>query len=68
MPLLTLSELENATSLFRGRCGNALGRGLMRMLSVDKVNDLYDRYSFLKGPDSWPIVPVHLRYKVYSYI
>ena len=51
MPLLTLNELENATSLFRGKCGNALGRGLMRMLSVDKVNDLYDRNACCEGPD-----------------
>jgi putative hemolysin len=51
MPLLTLNELENITSLFRGRCGNALGSGLMHMLSVDKVNNLYDRNSCCKGPD-----------------
>ena len=51
MPLLTSNELENASSLFRERCGNALGRGLMRMLSVDKVNDLYDRNACFRGPD-----------------
>lgn len=51
MPLLTLNELENTASVFRGRCGNALGRGLMHMLSVDKVNELYDRNSCCKGPD-----------------
>ena len=51
MPLLTLNELENATSLFRGKCGNALGRGLMRMLSVDKDNDQYDRNACREGPD-----------------
>ena len=38
MPLLTLSELEQASALFRGKCGNALCKGLMHMLSVDKVN------------------------------
>lgn len=51
MPLLTVGELEKATPLFRGRLGNALCRGLMRMLSVDKVNDLYDRNSDFAGPD-----------------
>ena len=51
MPLLTLNELEKATPMFRGKCGNALCRGLMRMLAIDKVNDLYDRNSFIKGPD-----------------
>lgn len=51
MPLLSLSELEQATPLFRGRAGNALGRGLMKMLAVDKVNDLYDRHSDCLGPE-----------------
>ena len=49
--LLTLDELEKATPLFRGRCGNAFCRTLMRMLSIDKVNDLYERNSLIKGPD-----------------
>ena len=51
MPLLTLNELEKATPLFRGKCGNALCRLLMSMLSVDKVNDLYDRNASVNGPD-----------------
>ena len=50
MPLLTTDELGNMNSLFRGRLGNAISRGLMRVLSVDKVNDLYDRNSHLRGP------------------
>ena len=50
MPLLTLNELERATPLFRGKCGNAFCRALMHMLSIDKVNDLYDRYSDRQGP------------------
>ena len=51
MPLLTLSELEQASALFRGKRGNALCRRLMRMLSIDKVNDLYDHNSSVTGPD-----------------
>ena len=51
MPLLTLNELENATIFFRGKCGNAFCKGLMHMLSVDKVNDLYDRNIRSEGPD-----------------
>ena len=51
MPLLTLNELEQASALFRGKCGNALCRRLMRMLSIDKVNDLYDHNSSVTGPD-----------------
>jgi len=50
MPLLTTDELGKMNSLFRGRLGNAISRGLMRVLSVDKVNDLYDRNSHLGGP------------------
>ena len=51
MPLLTLNELEKSTPLFRGKCGNALCRLLMSILSIDKVNDLYDRNNSVNGPD-----------------
>lgn len=51
MPLLTLQELEQMSPLFRGRMGNSLGRGLMRLLAVDKMNALYDRNAHLTGPD-----------------
>lgn len=51
MPLLTIQELEQMTPLFRGRMGNTLGSTLMRLLSVDKLNDLYDRHAHLCGPD-----------------
>lgn len=51
MPLLTITELEKATPLFLGKCGNAFCKGLMRMLAVDKVNDLYDRNSGFRGPE-----------------
>jgi len=51
VPLLTLHELEQMSPLFRGRMGNGLGRGLMRLLAVDKMNALYDRNAHLAGPD-----------------
>ena len=51
MSLLTITELEKATPLFRGKLGNAFCKGLMRMLAVDKVNDLYDHNSSVMGPD-----------------
>ncbi len=51
MPLITLHELEQMTPLFRGSMGNALARGVMRMLSVDKVNALYDRHAHLGGAE-----------------
>lgn len=56
MPLLTLNELEKATPLFRGKCGNAFCRSLMRMLDIDKVNDLYDRNSGSRGPEFASVV------------
>jgi putative hemolysin len=51
MPLLKLNELENVTPLLSGKIGNAFCRVLMRMLAIDKVNDLYDRNSDRRGPD-----------------
>lgn len=51
MSLLTLNELENMTPLFRGRYGNAFCTGLMRLLAIDKVNDLYDRNAGSRGSD-----------------
>lgn len=49
MPLLGFNELEDISPVFRGKVGNVLAEGLVKMLSVDKLNDLYDRYSHLKG-------------------
>ena len=51
MPLLTLNELEHKSPLFRGKWGNAFCNWLMKRLSIDRVNDLYDRNSSIKGPD-----------------
>ena len=51
MPLLTLQELEQTSPLFRGYIGHAMGRSIMRLLAVDKVNALYDRHSHLQGAD-----------------
>lgn len=51
MPLLSVAELEHMSPVFRCDAGNALARGLMHWLSVDRVNELYDRNSIAKGPD-----------------
>ena len=51
MPLLTLNELEEMSGIFRGRSGNAFGRLCMHILSIDRLNDLYDRNRSLSGPD-----------------
>ena len=51
MPLLTLQEIEQLIPLFRGRVGRSLARGTMRLLSVDRLNALYDRHAHLRGAD-----------------
>ena len=51
MSLITLQELEQMTPLFRGSMGNVLAHGVMRMLSIDKINALYDRHAHLSGAD-----------------
>ena len=49
MPLLDIKELEQMTPVFRGKAGNILAKGLMKFLSVDRLNSLYDRNSHLRG-------------------
>ena len=57
MPLIDVKELETMSPLFRGRGGNALANGLMHMLKIQAVNDLYDRYPDSIGPDfAWKIL------------
>ena len=51
MPLLTADELERMSPVFKGQLGQAAADVLMRVLSVDKVNDLYDRNRHLQGVD-----------------
>ena len=50
MPLLTLSEIEEAVPVFRGRFGNGIARALMKFLAVDRINGLYDRNCHFSGP------------------
>lgn len=51
MPLLTLHDLGQASPLFRGNVGRAVGRGLMDLLSINRLNALYDRHCHLQGAD-----------------
>ena len=51
MPLIELNELERISPIFCGKTGNALGKSLMGMLAIDKVNELYDRNVNTKGPE-----------------
>ena len=51
MPLLTLQEIEDMIPVFRGKWGNSFARGLMKILSIDRINDLYDRNCSHSGTD-----------------
>ena len=50
MSLFSLQELESMSPLFRGRVGRTTGRCVMRLLAINKLNQLYDRHSHLCGP------------------
>ena len=51
MPLLPVSELETLSPIFRGKAGNAFASFVRKVLSVEKLSDLNDRHSGLKGAD-----------------
>lgn len=51
MPLLTLNDLEQVSPVFCGTAGNELGQRLMQLLSIDRLNELYDRNLGFSGPD-----------------
>ena len=51
MALIEISELEAATPLFRGKAGNALAKGLMKFLGIQRIQEGYDRNDSFRGPD-----------------
>lgn len=51
MPLITIQEIQSASPLFHSAAGRLFARFLMRILSVDRLNELYDRYADIKGPE-----------------
>ena len=44
MGLLELDELQKAVPAFRSKAGTKIARKIMSLLSVDRINDLNDRY------------------------
>ena len=50
MPLLPVSELEQLSPVFRGKCGRALAASLRRLLSMASLSDLYDGAADYQGP------------------
>lgn len=49
MSLFSLEEVRQLSPLFHGRVGGALARKMMRLLSIDAMNALYERHSHLRG-------------------
>ena len=45
MPLLPVSEMERFSPLFRGKAGNLFAGFLRKVLSVETVSDLNDRFN-----------------------
>ncbi len=51
MALISIEELERATPLFRGKAGNALARGLLRMLKVSEIERRIEGFEKYEGPE-----------------
>lgn len=52
MPLLPLSELEQASPVFRGKAGNAFARMLLRVTGVTRLEEVYRAAEGKKGPEA----------------
>ena len=66
MPLLTLDELQEKAPILKIPAGENIGKRLMQWLNVDRVNELYDSLSTLKGPDfaSAALMELGVRYEL----
>ena len=66
MPLLSVNELGDIAPFFKSKVGVVIGRVLMRMLSIDKINDLYDRHVHERGVDFARAIleDIGLRYEI----
>lgn len=51
MPVLTISDFQEYSSVFNGKYGKILAKGLMNVLCISRINELYDRHKALEGPD-----------------
>lgn len=51
MALIEIEELEKASPIFRGKAGNAIAKGIMGLLGIDRIQEAYDRNSMYTGPD-----------------
>lgn len=51
MPVLTIGDLQEYSTVFNGKYGKILAKGLMNALCISRINELYDRHKTLEGPD-----------------
>lgn len=51
MALIEMSELEQASALFRGKAGHRFAERIFRILGIDRIQEGYDRCSCWNGPD-----------------
>ena len=51
MPVFSIGDLQAYSTVFNGKYGNVLVKGLMKALCISRINELYDRYKALGGPD-----------------
>ena len=50
MPLLTVSDLEKLSPIFRGKAGNQLASAVRKLLSINSLSNLHDEISHINGP------------------
>ena len=50
MPLLTIDELQKNVRFFRTKAGGTVASFLMKLLNINRLNNLYDRNSHHIGP------------------
>jgi putative hemolysin len=47
--VIDLSDLQELVPLFKSRCGAFLGKSLLRLICMDKVNEVHGKYCHLRG-------------------
>lgn len=51
MNIVSIHDLENAAPIFRGKAGNALARGLLRIFGVTEIERRIEGFERFRGPE-----------------
>ena len=51
MALISIQEIEKAAPIFRGKAGNAIARGLLRMLGITEIERRIEGFDIYRGPE-----------------